>query len=172
MNVLTSITVIACVAIVSFAGLVFADKINLGSNDVQKLESQLQQANARLDILYGKAPQPVETNNIILPLQTSDYIQNCNIRQNCVEPYILTAYVGDTITWTNNDTNQHNIEHTSNFAQSKCGAYDSSMYLMPAPHQSSSMKFDKAGEYDYCVSGYDADATHGVIIIKEKSGLT
>jgi len=39
------------------------------------------------------------------------------------------------------------------------------MNIMLAPEQSSSVKFDKAEQYDYCVSGYSGN-THGTIIVK------
>ena len=179
MNIITGIVVIVSVAIASFAGLVITDKVSINSlfsqinsDKVQKLESELQQANARIDVLYGKPPQPVATNQIILPAYTSDYAQNCTVRQNCVEPESIVVSVGESVTWTNKDNNEHVISHTSSYAQTHCGSYDSSIDIMLAPDQSSSFKFDKAGQYDYCVSGYNGGQTHGTIIVKDKSGLT
>jgi plastocyanin len=178
MNIITGIVIIARVIIASFAGLVITDKISISSlfsqgnsDKVQKLEAELQQANARIDVLYGKPPQPIATNQITLPLYTSDYAQNCNIRYNCVEPYSIVAYVGDTITWTNNDQNGHSIESASNYAQNKCNVMGGAINMILNNGQSSSMKFTKAGQYDYCVSGYNGEV-HGVVIIKDKSGLT
>ena len=135
---------------------------------IQNLESQLQLANSRIDVLYGKPPQPVETNQIILPQETVDYNKYCDIRFNCVQPYSILVQVGDSVTWTNKDLNNgHAISHAINFEQNRCGVTDSSIDIILAPEQSSSMKFDKAGQFDYCVSGYDTGGSvHGVIIVK------
>lgn len=170
MNVITGLVIIISVAIVSFTALVITDKVSISgissSSQIKTLESQLQQANAKIDVLYGKSPQPVATNQITLPEYTSDYAQNCNVRQNCVDPEIITVSVGDSVTWINKDNNEHIISHTSNYAQTHCGSTDSSINIMLAPEQSSSFKFDKAGQYDYCVQGYNGDNTHGTIIVK------
>jgi plastocyanin len=83
------------------------------------------------------------------------------------EPYSIVANVGDTITWTNKDYNGHSISHTSNYEQTHYDSMDGSINIILAPEQSPSMKFSKAGQYDYCVSWYNG-YVHGVIIIKDK----
>ncbi len=175
MNAITGLVIIISVAIISFTALVITDKVQINgissSSQIKTLESQLQQANAKIDVLYGKPPQPVATNQIILPAYTADYAQNCNVRQNCVEPESIVVTVGDSVTWINKDNNEHIISHTSNYTQTHCGSTDSSINLMLAPEQSSSFKFDKAGQYDFCVQGYNGDNTHGTIIVKDKTGL-
>jgi plastocyanin len=135
---------------------------------IQNLESQLQQANSRIDVLYGNSPQPVETNQIILPQETVDYDKNCIVRYNCVQPYSILVHVGDSVTWTSKDANNgHAISHTSNYEQTHCGSTDSTIQIILSPEQSSSVKFDKAGQYDYCVSGYSTgENVHGIIIVK------
>lgn len=171
MNVITGLVIIISVAIVSFTALVITDKVSINgisTSQIKTLESQLQQANARLDVLYGKSPQPVVTNQIVLPQETSDYDKNCVIRNNCVQPESILVHVGDSVTWTSKDANNgHAISHTSNYAQTHCGSTDSSIQMILAPGQSSSMKFDKAGQYDYCVSGYNTgENVHGTIIVQ------
>lgn len=171
MNKLTSITVISGVLIASVFGsvtaLIIADKIQInGISPNQSLESQIQQANERINQLYGAPPQPVETSQITLPVGTVDYYQNCNVRQNCVEPESIVIPVGGSVTWINNDTNEHRISHAPNYAQSQCDAQDDSINIALAPEQSSSMKFDKAGHYDYCVSGYAEGFVHGVVTVQ------
>jgi len=168
-NIITGLVIIISVSIVSFTALIITDKVQInGISSSQSLESQLQQLNARIDVLYGKSPQPVATNQIILPQETSDYDKNCIIRNNCVQPEIILVHVGDSVTWTNKDANNgHAISHTSNYEQTHCGSTDSSIQMILSPEQSSSVKFDKAGQYDYCVSGYSTgENVHGTIIVK------
>lgn len=171
MNIVTGLVIIISIAIVSFTALVITDKVQINgisSSQIKTLESQLQQANARLDVLYGKSPPPVSTNQIVLPQETSDYDKNCVIRNNCVQPESILIHVGDSVTWTSKDANNgHAISHTSNYEQTHCISTDSSIQMILASGQSSSMKFDKAGRYDYCVSGYNTgENVHGTIIVQ------
>ena len=137
-------------------------------NQVNTLQSNLDKLDSKVKVLYGGVPDPVNTNQIILPQETVDYDKYCGIRYNCVQPYSILVHVGDSVTWTNKDANNgHAISHAVNYEQNKCGATDTSIDIILASEQSSSMKFDKAGQNDYCVSGYDTgENVHGTIIVK------
>lgn len=172
MNIITGLVIIISVTIVSFTALVITDKVqingissNLNSVQIKNLESELQQANARIDQLYGKPPQPIKSNQVTLPEETADYVNNCHARQNCVEPESIVVSVGDSVTWTNKDIRAHQIMKAINYEQMQCNGLDGSIQLDLAPEQSSSFKFVKAGQYDYCVQGYNGNV-HGIVIVQ------
>ena len=89
------------------------------------------------------------------------------MRYNCIQPYNALVHVGDSVTWTNNSTGELRISHASNYAQMQCGGTDGLIQLSLAPAQSSSVKFSQAGQYDYCVNGYnDVYDVHGIVTVQ------
>lgn len=179
MKAIVGITIMVSIAISSIAGLIYLEKIDVeavasqlaSSEKVKQLESEIKVLSSRISVLYGDKPTPVLTNEIMLPdiELTWNY---CDLRFNCVQPYVIEVSVGDTVTWKNEFSQQLRVTHATNYNQSKCGSTSSLISLQISPNQIGTKQFDEAGEYVYCVQGYpSSNEIHGIIIVKESSGL-
>ncbi len=86
---------------------------------------------------------PVALPTVSLPEGTG--VPGCESTNECFIPYNLSVNVGDTVTWTNDDTVTHTV--TSGMLEmGHDGIFDSGLF--PAGAEFTFM-FEKSGEYDY-----------------------
>jgi plastocyanin len=91
--------------------------------------------------------EQVETGGIMVSIASGASSPGCEKTNECFNPDIITAIVGNTVTWTNDDTAAHTV--TSGKDTTADGTFDSS--LLPAG-KTFSFKFESSGEYPYyCV---------------------
>ena len=68
----------------------------------------------------------------------------CDETNECYIPYAVSINVGETVTWSNDDTAAHTV--TSGLPGAPDGLFDSSLFMADTEF---SHTFDEAGEYDY-----------------------
>ena len=71
-------------------------------------------------------------------------VPGCEATNECYLPYAVSISVGDTVTWSNDDTAAHTV--TSGLPGAPDGIFDSSLFMADTEY---SFTFDESGEYDY-----------------------
>ena len=83
------------------------------------------------------------TGTISVPAGTA--VPGCEATNECYIPYEVSISVGDTVTWSNDDTAAHTVT-SGTPADGPDGTFDSSLFMAGNEY---SVTFDTAGEYDY-----------------------
>ena len=91
------------------------------------------------------AEEPPSPQTVSVEIPTGTSVPGCEQTDECFLPASVTINVGDTVTWTNNDTAAHTVTGGSP-ADGPSGVFDSSLILGGATY---SYAFDDAGSFDY-----------------------
>ena len=79
-----------------------------------------------------------------ISLPPGSSVPGCEATNECYIPYAVSISVGETVTWSNDDTAAHTV--TSGAPGAPDGVFDSSLFMADTEF---SHTFDEAGEYDY-----------------------
>lgn len=85
---------------------------------------------------------PMETPSVVIPMSASR--PGCEKASHCYFPYQITADVGNTITWVNEDSGFHTV--TSGYYDNFDGTFDSGHI---DPGKTFSHTFEKLGDFPY-----------------------
>ena len=91
------------------------------------------------------APEATPTTNPTVSIPAGASTPGCEETKECFIPDTVTIKVGDTITWSNDDSAAHTVTSGTVEAGST-GAFDSSLFMSGTTYE---FTFDKAGKYDY-----------------------
>ncbi|HUU48382.1 MAG TPA: PEFG-CTERM sorting domain-containing protein [Nitrosopumilaceae archaeon] len=94
-------------------------------------------------IMMSIPPAFAENANISTPQGTS--VPGCETTNECFMPYEVTVNVGDTVTWSNDDTAAHTVTAGS-AADGPSGVFDSSLFMAATTF---SHTFEAEGEFPY-----------------------
>ena len=90
-------------------------------------------------------PATMEPFTGIVSAPAGSSVPGCEERNQCFIPADVTISVGDTVTWSNDDTAAHTV--TSGIAsEGPDGIFDSSIFMAGTTFE---YTFDEAGEFDY-----------------------
>jgi len=94
-------------------------------------------------IMMNISPAFAENVNISTPQGTS--VPGCETTNECFIPFEVTVNVGDTVTWSNDDTAAHTVTAGS-AADGPSGVFDSSLFMAATTF---SHTFEEEGEFPY-----------------------
>lgn len=94
-------------------------------------------------LVIGVIPVFADTTNVSVPVGTS--IPGCENTNQCFSPYEVRVNVGDTVTWSNDDSALHTVSSGS-AVNGPSGVFDSSLLLLNAKF---SYTFDESGTFPY-----------------------
>ena len=81
--------------------------------------------------------------SVSVPAGTS--LPGCEDTNECWDPPVVNVNIGDTVTWSNDDTAAHTVT-AGNAVDGPSGAFDSSLFLVGAAFSNT---FDEAGTFEY-----------------------
>jgi len=124
-------------------------KIIVGNVPEESSSSETMQAAPEPEPKVTITPLKVETKSMepftgTISLPSGSGVPGCDETNECYIPAEVTVSVGDTVTWSNDDTAAHTV--TSGTPGAPDGTFDSSLFMAGATFD---VTFDTAGEYDY-----------------------
>jgi len=90
-------------------------------------------------------PSNSEIMGTIVSIPTGVAIPGCEDTRSCYLPYEITISVGDTVTWSNDDSATHTVT-SGNASAGLTGVFDSGLFMAGSTFE---FTFDKAATYDY-----------------------
>ncbi len=88
---------------------------------------------------------PIAPQTHIVSLAEGSGVPGCEDTNECYLPYSLEIWVGDTVSWSNDDTAAHTVTAGSS-ADGPSGVFDSSLFMAGNTFE---FTFDNAGTYPY-----------------------
>ncbi|MCY4490202.1 MAG: plastocyanin/azurin family copper-binding protein [Thaumarchaeota archaeon] len=121
-------------------GILVAISLSLIAADPGYLEGQPEPQKTIMVDEAPPAPMPA-----IISLPEGSSVPGCETTDECFIPYSVSVTVGDTVTWTNDDTAAHTVT-SGTLDVGPDGLFDSGLFVAGAVFE---FTFDDAGEYDY-----------------------
>ncbi len=122
-------------------GLGHGDEIT-GPKGIETVITVIPELSAQVPTV-STMPAPPETHTVSIPEGSS--IPGCEIEQICFLPNSLEIRVGDTVSWSNDDSAAHTVT-SGNISDGNDGVFDSGLFMSGTTFE---FTFDKAGTYDY-----------------------
>ncbi len=122
-------------------GLGHGDKIT-GPKGIETVMTVIPEMSSKVPAVSAM-PAPSETHIVSIPEGSGT--PGCEVEQTCFLPNSLEIRVGDTVSWSNDDTAAHTVT-SGNISDGHDGMFDSSLFMSGSTFE---FTFDKAGKYDY-----------------------
>jgi plastocyanin len=95
------------------------------------------------EVMAKSEPMAAFSGTISVP--SGSGVPGCDETNECYIPSDVTVNVGDTVTWSNDDTAAHTVT-SGNPTDGTDGVFDSSLFMAGTTFE---YTFDEAGEYNY-----------------------